>query len=151
MKNIQFNYSKYCKYSRDLDLFETIKEDNGSILIQRKQIKEILPRLDFFDFDIEVGDIFLIYSNSYIPEYYDCIAPKDWPQKYAKFKLEPGIYHIRITNIYSGYVFFVFEEIENCIESCVSIREDFPSSWYFDIKDLPESNIEYIDIYSCIN
>lgn len=151
MKNIQFNYSKYWSKSRDLDLFETIIQSDGTPLIQQKQLKEIVPRLDYFDFEPEIGDIYLMWVGTWLTEYYECEAPKDWPDKYANYKIEPGIYHIEITNIYKGHVFYKIKEIEKCLEMVMNIRNGFPSIWYFDKKDLPESKIEYMDLYETVN
>lgn len=151
MKNIQFNYSKYYSKVRDLDLFETIIQSDGSTLIQQKQIKELLPRLDFFDFEPEVGDEYLLYVSGWINDYYAAKSPKGWPGNVSNLKLDSGIYHVIITNIYNGHIFYKIKEIEESLEVCLDVRNDFPSTWYFEVKDLPDSNIDFIDLYDTFN
>ena len=41
--------------------------------------------------------------------------------------------------------------LKNSYENVLDIRNGWPSSMYFDIKDLPESNIKYISIYDTLN
>ncbi len=151
MKNIQFNYSKYYSKVRDLDLFETIIQSDGSTLIQQKQIKELLPRLDFFDFEPEVGDEYLLYVSGWINDYYVAKSPKGWPGNVSNLKLDSGIYHVIITNIYNGHIFYKIKEIEESLEVCLDVRNDFPSCWYFEVKDLPDSDIDFIDLYDTFN
>lgn len=151
MKNIQFNYSKYWSKSRDLNLVETIIQSDGSTLIQEKQIKELLPRLDFFDFEPEINDEYLLYVNGWINDYYVAKSPKGWPGNVSNLKLDSGIYHVIITNIYNGHIFYKIKEIEESLEMCLDVRNNFPSNWYFNVKDLPKSKIEFINIYDTLN
>lgn len=151
MKNIKFNYSKYYSKVRDLDLFETIIDSDGKTIIQQKQIKEIYPRVDFFNFEYEIGDIYLLYVNGWMNDYYIAKSPKGWPGNVSNLKLDPGIYHVIITNIYNGHIFFRIKEIEESLEECLDVRNGFPSTWYFDINDLPESKVEFINIYDNFN
>ena len=149
MKNIKFNTGKYYSvFGRNM--FDTI-EENGQIIITQKPIKEIIPACQYFDFEIEEGDIILIYVGSWLSEYYITDAPEGWPGKYASFKLDPGIYHARITHVYNGVIFYKIEEQADSYENVLDIRNGWPSSMYFDIKDLPESNIKYISIYDTLN
>lgn len=147
MKNIQFNTGKYFSVFRT-DIFDTI-EENGKTIIIQKPIKEVFPACQFFDFEIEEGDVLLVYIGQWLSHYYIVDAPKGWPGKYASFKLDSGIYHARITHIHNGVIFYKIEEQADSYENVLDIRNGWPSDFYFDVKDLPKDDkIKYLDIHN---
>lgn len=146
MKNIKFNKGRYIDVFR-LEMFDHI-EENGQITIVEKPIKEIYPACRFFDFEPEVGDVYIIDVGWLMSHYYWVDSPKGWPGKYSSIKLDPGLYHARITHIHNGFIFYVIEEKENSYESVLDIRNEWPGDMYFDVKDLPKDDkIKYLDIY----